>query len=74
MTLKTRYCSACKINLKPLIYFYLSVFELFFCVGTSDAKAPDTIRTIAVRGGRISVSISSLVALLIGVVLPRRNQ
>jgi hypothetical protein len=63
-----------KANLEPLVYFYPFVFKLFFCVGTSDAKAPYTIRTIAVRGGRIPVPISSLMALLAGTVLPRRNQ
>ncbi|EAZ99585.1 hypothetical protein MELB17_20751 [Marinobacter sp. ELB17] len=74
MALKTRYYGALKTNLKPVIYFYPSVFKLFFCVGTSDAKAPYTIRTIAVRGGRIPVPISSLMALPVGTVLPRRNQ
>jgi len=63
-----------KANLKPLVYFYPFVFKIFFCVGTSDAKAPYTIRTIAVWGGRIPVPVSSLVALPVGTVLLRRNQ
>jgi hypothetical protein len=69
-----RYYGASKTNLKSLTHFYPFVFKLFFCVGTSDAKAPYTIRTIAVRGGRIPVPISSLMAMLVGTVLPRRNQ
>jgi hypothetical protein len=74
MALKTHQYGASKTNPDPLTHFYPFVFKLFFCVGTSDAKAPYTIRTIAVRGGRIPVPISGLVALLVGTVLPRRNQ